>query len=62
MELEQLSDHYIMTMYESIRKEVRVDAKSHSGLPGAAAKERAETLRVELDRRGLFWKPIDWHS
>lgn len=60
MPFENLSDHFIMRMYESIRYEVQADARSAIRLIGEPARERAEALRQELERRGLFYVPIEW--
>lgn len=60
MPFENLSDHYIMHMYESIRDQVRADARSGLRLMGESARARAEELRQEIDRRGLYCPPIEW--
>jgi hypothetical protein len=62
MSLEKLSDDSVLILYESIRKQVAADI--HSGVPqrlmGETAKQRAEQLREEMDRRRMRFKPIDW--
>ncbi|MBR0995225.1 hypothetical protein JQ580_31400 [Bradyrhizobium japonicum] len=60
MPFENLSDHFIIHMYESIRDEVSADARSGIRLVGEPARERAEELRQEIERRGLFCTPIEW--
>ncbi|TFV43167.1 hypothetical protein [Bradyrhizobium niftali] len=50
-----LSDHFILRMYEFIRHEVLSVASTR-----LAARQRADGLLQEIDRRGLFYKPIDW--
>jgi hypothetical protein len=60
MPFENLSDHFIFRMYESIRDEVRADARSGIRLLGGPAKERAEELRREIESRGLYCPPIEW--
>lgn len=60
MPFEKLSDHYIVRMYESIRDEVRSDVASSVRLVGEPARDRAEELRQEIERRGLFCVPIEW--
>lgn len=60
MPFENLSDHFIIHMYESIRDEVLADATSGVRLVGEPARDRAEKLRQEIDRRGLFCTPIEW--
>jgi hypothetical protein len=60
MPFENLSDHFIIQMYESIRDEVLADATSGVRLVGYPARERADLLREEIERRGLFCRPIEW--
>ncbi|MDN3277977.1 hypothetical protein QWJ07_27185 [Frankia sp. RB7] len=60
MPFENLSDYFIVRMYESIRDEVLADATSGVSLVGDPARERAEELRQEIERRGLHCAPIDW--
>jgi hypothetical protein len=60
MPFETLSDHYILQMYESIRDQVRADARSGLRLMGEPAKARAEDLRREIERRALYCPPIEW--
>lgn len=59
-EFDVLSDHFIVRMYESIRKEVMADASAGTRLVGLPARRRAEQLRQEIDRRGLFCTEIEW--
>lgn len=59
-ELEALSDHFIVRMYEAIRQEVIADVSAGTRLVGLPARRRAEELREEIDRRGLFCAAIDW--
>jgi hypothetical protein len=62
MSLEKLSDDSVLILYESIREQVAAD--SDSGVPeklmGETARQRAEQLREEMDRRRMRFKPIDW--
>jgi hypothetical protein len=62
MSLAQLSDDSVRILYESIRKQVSEDRTS--GVPerlmGEAARQRAEQLREEMDRRHMRFTPIDW--
>jgi hypothetical protein len=62
MSFENLSDQYIIQMYESIRTQVRADAQSGFRLMGEPAKVRADELRQEIERRGLQLQcsPIEW--
>lgn len=57
---ENLSDHFIIRMYESIRDQARADVTSGVRLLGEPARERAERLKQEIERRGLYCAPIDW--
>jgi hypothetical protein len=62
MSLAQLSDDSVRILYESIRKQVSEDISS--GVPeklmGDAARQRAEQLREEMNRRRMRFTPIDW--
>lgn len=60
MSFANLSDEYIMRMYESIRDQVRANARSGFRLIGEPAKVRAEELRRKIDRRGRQCPPIEW--
>jgi hypothetical protein len=60
MPFENLSDHFIIHMYESIRDQVLADTTSGVRLAGTPARVRAEELRQEIERRGLFCRPIEW--
>lgn len=60
MPFENLSDQFIVHMYESIRDEVLADATSGVRLVGEPARDRAEQPRQEIERRGLFCAPIEW--
>lgn len=62
MQFECLSDHFIIQMYESIREQAFADTVSGISLLGNPAKERAEELHQEIERRGLFCVPIEWHD
>jgi hypothetical protein len=62
MAIEDLRDESVLKLYESIRQQVSADR--HAGnklrLLGETAKQQAERLREELDRRRLRFTPIDW--
>ncbi len=62
MDIEILSDESLLTLYENIRQQVSADIRlgSRHRLVGEAAKQRAEQLRQEIDRRGLQIAPIIW--
>ncbi|WP_128925815.1 hypothetical protein [Bradyrhizobium guangxiense] len=60
MPFENLSDQFIIRMYENVRDEARADVMSGVRLLGEPARERAERLKQEIERRGLVCTPIDW--
>ena len=62
MGIEKLSDDSLLLLYENIREQVAADLSlgSRHRLLGAAAKQRAERIREELDRRRLRYRLIDW--
>ncbi|MBR0691364.1 hypothetical protein JQ612_17745 [Bradyrhizobium manausense] len=60
MPFDNLSDYFVMRMYESLRDEVLADATSGVRIVGEPAKARAEELQREIERRGLFCTPIAW--
>ncbi|MGQ7500619.1 hypothetical protein ACTGXZ_11210, partial [Streptococcus suis] len=60
MPFEKLSDHFVLLMYEGIRAEVHADSLTGMRLLGDQARQRAEDLRQEIERRGLFCAPIAW--
>jgi len=62
MAIEKLSDQSLMTLYENIRQQVSADIRlgSRHRLVGEAAKERAERLHEEIERRRLQVGPIIW--
>ncbi len=55
-----LSDHFITRMYEFIRNEVQADVLAGTRLIGLPARQRADRLFKEIERRGLFCRPIEW--
>lgn len=62
MAIQDLSDASILKLYENIRQQASADthAGSRYRLLGEAAKQQAQRLRDELDRRRLKCTPIDW--
>ena len=62
MALQDLTDESILKLYESIRQQVAADVRlgSKHRLLGETAKQQAERLREELERRRLSFTPIDW--
>lgn len=62
MSIEKLSDEHVLRFYGNIRDQVAAD-RQHGGphrLLRDTAKERAEKLREEIDRRRLRTDRIDW--
>jgi hypothetical protein len=62
MALQDLSDESILKLYESIRQQVSADIEAGGKyhLLGDTAKDQAQRLRDELERRRLRFTPIDW--
>jgi hypothetical protein len=62
MDIEILNDGSLLTLYENIREQVCADIRlgDRHRLVGDAARQRAEQLRKEIDRRGLQIEPIIW--
>lgn len=62
MPIEDLSDESVLKLYENIRQQVFADNQvgSRHRLLGETAKQQAQRLRDELDRRRLKVSPIDW--
>jgi hypothetical protein len=63
MSYEQLSDASLLYHYENIRQQAAADiSNGRYHFLGEAAKQRAEEIRREIDRRDLFALPINWPS
>jgi hypothetical protein len=61
MSIENLNDESILRLYENIRQQVSVDiTNGRYRFLGELAKQRAETLRREIDRRRLNASRIEW--
>ena len=62
MGIESLSDESILGFYENIRQQHAADLAvgNRYRLTGKAAKQQAERLREEIDRRRLRCNPIEW--
>ncbi|MCP3462625.1 hypothetical protein [Bradyrhizobium sp. CCGUVB23] len=62
MGIEGLSDESVLRLYENIKQQVSADNFNggRHRLIGEAAKQQAERLREEIDRRRLRYSPIDW--
>jgi hypothetical protein len=62
MGIELLSDESVLRFYENIRQQVAADlaVENRFRLMGCeAVKQRAERLRIEIDRRRLRCNPIE---
>ena len=62
MGIESLTDESVLRLYENLRQQVEADILlgSRHRLLREKAKQEAERLRAELDRRRLRYAPIDW--
>jgi hypothetical protein len=61
MSFEKLSDASVLRLYENIRQQA--DRDSSNGryhFLSESAKQRAEDIRREIDRRDLYASPINW--
>ena len=60
MGIDFLSDESILRFYEDIRQQVAADLATENRyrFMGEAAKQRAERLREEIDRRRLRYNPL----
>jgi hypothetical protein len=64
MGIEFLSNESILRFYEDIRQQVAADLATGNRyrFAGEAAKQQAERLRIEIDRRRLRCSPIEWRD
>jgi hypothetical protein len=62
MSLERLSDESIMRMYDCIRNELAADTRVPFPFMGESAKQRADELAAEMNRRRMRFTVIDWPS
>ena len=62
MAVELLSDESLRNLYESVREQVSADIRlgGKHRLMRKTAKDYAERLREEIDRRRLKVNPISW--
>ena len=60
--IQRLSNESVLRLYENIREQVIKDVRSGSRhrFMGETARQQAERLREEMDRRRLRFTPIDW--
>jgi len=63
MNFSHTKDDNLLVFYESVRRQVEADASSGGRyrFVGEMARQYAERLREEMDRRRLQFTPIDWH-
>jgi hypothetical protein len=56
-------DETLVAYYESVRQQVLADIQASGRylLIGDSAKQYADRLREEMERRGLRFTPIEWH-
>ena len=63
MNFSNAKDESLLYFYESIRRQVDTDrnAGGRYRFAGDNARQYADKLREELDRRRLRFTPINWH-
>jgi len=63
MNFSNAKDDSLLVFYESVRRQVEADANNGGRyrFVGESARQYAERLREEMDRRRLKFTPIDWH-
>ena len=59
---ENAKDESLLHYYESVRRQVETDKQSGGRyrFAGATARQYADRLRDEMERRRLSFRPIDW--
>jgi len=64
MGIELLSDESVLRFYENIRQQVAADLATGNRyrFAGEAARQQAERLRIEIDRRRLRCNLIEWRD
>ena len=64
MDFVHSKDESLLTLYESVRRQVDADLKlgGRYRLAGDGVRKYADKLRAEMDRRRLQFKPIDWRK
>ena len=62
MAIANLSDDSVLTLYNSLREQALADVRTGSRYRflGASARQQAQRLEEELERRWLPYTPIDW--
>ena len=61
-DIQRLSDESVCRLYENIRSQVALDARSESRhrFMGDTVRQHAQKLREEMERRRLRFAPIEW--
>jgi hypothetical protein len=61
-DIRRLTDEYVRRLYENIREQAAAGARlgGRHRLIGETARQQAERLRAEMDRRRLKFTPIEW--
>jgi hypothetical protein len=62
MDFTHSNDQSLLNFYESVRRQVEADKSlgNRFRFVGDTAKQYAERLREEIERRRLRFTPIDW--
>lgn len=60
MKFSQMTDERLLAFYENVRHQVALYAGSRYRFAGDGVRAYADTLREEMDRRGLGFAPMDW--
>jgi hypothetical protein len=60
MDFSNSNDKSLLTFYDSVRQQVDADRHSKHRFLGASAKQYADKLSEEIDRRRLKYTPIVW--
>jgi hypothetical protein len=62
MDFERAKDESLLAFYESIRRQVQADTSGGGRyrFAGETARQYADSIREELDRRRLRFTPITW--
>jgi hypothetical protein len=63
MNFSSARDESLLAFYESVRRQIQADLQSGGRyrFVGESAKQYADRLREEMDRRRMRFTPIDWH-
>jgi hypothetical protein len=63
MNFSNARDESLIAFYENVRRQVQADMQSGGRYRfiGESARQYAEALREEMERRRMKFMPIDWH-